>query len=145
MNDQKKLSELSKRFLSILKKKDITAYKLSKEVPLLSQQKISNIKNGLNEPSRDVLTAILTKFPDINSDWLYSGTGNMFVDINIQDFKLHKNKPNILDTYSLEEIASFVIENEKLIKENCPIFNTYIQTIEKSAINNFLRSHLKKP
>lgn len=39
---------------------------------------ISHILNGRNNPSLDVITRILSKMPEINSDWLLTGTGSMF-------------------------------------------------------------------
>lgn len=145
MSKEKTISDLANRFLSILKVKEITAYKLSKEVPELSQQKISNIKTGFNEPSRDVINAILKKYPDISSDWLISGNGPMFSNIDTASFKVHKDKPNILDTYSIDDVVSFMIENENLIKKNSPLYKKYLQSLEQKAINSFLLSHIKNP
>lgn len=39
---------------------------------------ISHIMNGRNNPSLDIITRILNKMPQINSDWLLTGNGNMF-------------------------------------------------------------------
>lgn len=39
---------------------------------------ISHILNGRNNPSLDVITRILSKMPEINSDWLLTGAGTMF-------------------------------------------------------------------
>ena len=38
---------------------------------------LSHILNGRNKPSLDVVTRILETIPDINSDWLLFGVGNM--------------------------------------------------------------------
>lgn len=39
---------------------------------------ISHILNGRNNPSLDVITRILNYFPNINADWLLSGSGSMY-------------------------------------------------------------------
>lgn len=39
---------------------------------------ISHILNGRNNPSLDVITRILNKLPQINSDWLLTGNGTMY-------------------------------------------------------------------
>ena len=39
---------------------------------------ISHILNGRNNPSLEVVTRILSEFPQINSDWLISGNGSMY-------------------------------------------------------------------
>ncbi|MFV0418916.1 MAG: helix-turn-helix domain-containing protein [Dysgonomonas sp.] len=44
----------------------------------LGRAVISHILNGRNNPSLDVVTRILSKMNYINSDWLISGTGNMY-------------------------------------------------------------------
>ena len=39
---------------------------------------VSHILNGRNNPSLDVITRILSKMPDISSEWLLQGTGEMY-------------------------------------------------------------------
>lgn len=39
---------------------------------------VSHILNGRNNPSLDVITRILTQMPNINSDWLLTGNGEMY-------------------------------------------------------------------
>lgn len=45
---------------------------------------ISHILNGRNNPSLDVITRILTNIPNINSDWLLTGIGNMYKTENTE-------------------------------------------------------------
>lgn len=47
---------------------------------------ISHILNGRNNPSLDVITRILSKMPQINSEWLLTGMGSMYKnEINIPE------------------------------------------------------------
>lgn len=47
---------------------------------------ISHILNGRNNPSLDVITRILSKMPQINSEWLLTGVGSMYKnEINIPE------------------------------------------------------------
>ncbi|MDR2586338.1 MAG: helix-turn-helix domain-containing protein [Prevotellaceae bacterium] len=39
---------------------------------------ISHILSGRNKPGFDLIQKILTKFPDINAEWLITGRGNMY-------------------------------------------------------------------
>lgn len=39
---------------------------------------ISHILNGRNNPSLDVISRILLRMPQINSDWLITGSGSMY-------------------------------------------------------------------
>lgn len=43
---------------------------------------ISHILNGRNNPSLDVITRILAKMPQINSEWLLTGIGSMYKNDN---------------------------------------------------------------
>ena len=43
---------------------------------------LSHILSGRNKPSYDFLNRILTKFPHINADWLMTGRGKAYKDIN---------------------------------------------------------------
>lgn len=51
---------------------------------------ISHILNGRNNPSLDVITRILSKMPQINSDWLLTGTGSMYKGENISDLNINE-------------------------------------------------------
>ena len=57
---------------------------------------ISHILNGRNNPSLDVVTRILGKMNYINSDWLLSGTGEMYKHEKEQQdsSSSQKNVPN---------------------------------------------------
>ncbi len=44
----------------------------------ISAGTISNIMGGRNNPSLDVLQAVLNRFRTINSDWLILGIGSMY-------------------------------------------------------------------
>ena len=39
---------------------------------------ISHILSGRNKPGFDLIEKILTKFPDINAEWLITGKGNIY-------------------------------------------------------------------
>lgn len=39
---------------------------------------ISHILNGRNNPSLDIITKILSKLPQISTEWLLNGTGEMY-------------------------------------------------------------------
>ncbi len=44
----------------------------------ISRASMNHILNGRNNPSLDVITKILGKYPDINTEWLMFGTGPMY-------------------------------------------------------------------
>ncbi len=65
------------RILKILDKENISAAKFA-DVLGVQRSSISHILSGRNKPSLDFVQRILQKFPEINSDWLLFGKGNIF-------------------------------------------------------------------
>lgn len=45
-----------------------------------SSSRISNITTGRNKPDSDILTSIVENFRNVNSSWLLTGEGQMFLD-----------------------------------------------------------------
>lgn len=43
---------------------------------------ISNIRNGRNKPTLEIVNKIMAKFPEINLNWLILGTGDMLAKQN---------------------------------------------------------------
>lgn len=68
---------MNKRILLILKSKDISASKFADEIGV-QRSSISHILSGRNNPSLDFIQKVLTRFPDINSDWILTGKGSMY-------------------------------------------------------------------
>lgn len=77
MGVEKHISDLSQRFLDVLQYKRYSAYKLEREVEEITASKVGHIKSGRNQPSDEVLNALLKKFPDIDKVWLLTGEGEM--------------------------------------------------------------------
>jgi len=48
----------------------------------LNRAALSHILSGRNNPSLDVVTKILSSFPNISSEWLIFGKGDEFTDSN---------------------------------------------------------------
>ncbi|MBQ3655427.1 MAG: helix-turn-helix transcriptional regulator [Bacteroidales bacterium] len=65
------------RILKILDKENISAAKFA-DVLGVQRSSISHILSGRNKPSLDFVQRILQKFPEINSDWLLFGKGNIY-------------------------------------------------------------------
>ncbi len=66
---------------------------------------ISHILNGRNNPSLDVITRILSQMPNIDSQWLLTGSGSMYKSVqnNInEEIKKESNLPNLFSQLSQE-------------------------------------------
>lgn len=68
---------MNERVQLILKTKNISASKFADEIGV-QRSSISHIISGRNNPSLDFIQKILTRFPDINSNWLIFGKGGMY-------------------------------------------------------------------
>lgn len=70
MNERQRLQQ-------IMEAEKLNARQFAEEVGI-SAGTISNIMGGRNNPSLDVLQAVLNRFRTINSDWLILGIGAMY-------------------------------------------------------------------
>jgi transcriptional regulator with XRE-family HTH domain len=64
------------RILQIMHREGLTSARFA-EVIGIQRSAMSHIMTGRNNPSLDVVTKILEKYPFINSDWLLFGKGEM--------------------------------------------------------------------
>lgn len=75
--------DIYERLDYLLKTKQMTAYRLSKELGYSKPGTFYAIMSKKVKPSYDTLTAILTRYDDINGDWLLRGTGEAFKTAHI--------------------------------------------------------------
>jgi transcriptional regulator with XRE-family HTH domain len=65
------------RILKILKEENLTASQFADLIDV-QRSSMSHILSGRNNPSLDFVHKILKAFPLLNTDWLMSGTGEMY-------------------------------------------------------------------
>ncbi len=115
------------RILLILKIKNLSSSKFAEEIGV-QRSGISHILSGRNKPSLEFVQKLLNRFPEINTEWLISGTGEMLKsetrsnemefqsEINYRNdtkasFDLKKNdyneQKNIEDLETINEKESF--------------------------------------
>ena len=74
------MRELNKRFLKIIEDSGLSAYKISKEVPQITNSKITHIKKDRNAPSPEMCDSLLDYLQVYSKVWLLTGEGNMKSD-----------------------------------------------------------------
>lgn len=106
------------RILKILEQEDIQPSRFA-EVIGVQRSSISHILSGRNNPSFDMIQAILKNFPTINPDWLILGKGNLY-RTTIQPSLFSANEPA-----HIEKATSIPLETEKEIdlEEDKPVEN----------------------
>ena len=72
--------DIYERLDYLMKAKNLTAYRLSKELGYNKPGTFYAILSRKVKPSYDTLTAILAHYNDLNGDWLLRGTGEAFKD-----------------------------------------------------------------
>ncbi|MDR2918278.1 MAG: helix-turn-helix domain-containing protein [Tannerella sp.] len=64
------------RIIQIMNAEGLTPSRFAEEIGI-QRAAMSHITSGRNNPSLDVVTRILERFPSINPNWLLFGTGDM--------------------------------------------------------------------
>lgn len=122
------------RILLVLKIKNLTPSKFADEIGI-QRSSMSHIMSGRNLPSLDLITKILNKYPDINSEWLLQGVGPMMKTIQIDLFEQPAETKAVEKQASVPAEATPFIEKKaeppiEPIAEKAPVIS---QPIEKPA------------
>ena len=67
------------RLIKVLNHLGLTATRLADEIGV-QRSGISHILSGRNQPRYDFIVKFLTRFPEINAEWLLLGKGTMLKD-----------------------------------------------------------------
>lgn len=65
------MDDVTKRFFEVLDKVGISGASLCKEIPNLTQQKLSNARNGRNSIQIDVVSYVCSQYKNINPGYIY--------------------------------------------------------------------------
>lgn len=135
------------RILKLLKEENLTASQFADLIDV-QRSSMSHILSGRNNPSLDFVHKTLKAFPNVNTDWLMSGVGEMYknnisTSIKNETPNAHplQNDIGILDLFgsvsvdNKDVIPEIGIEN---IKESSEIAQNTIKSdaIPNSTVNN---------
>lgn len=98
MNERQRLEQ-------IIESEGLTAKQFAEEVGIQAGT-ISNIVNGRNNPSLDVMQRVLNRFRTISSDWLILGVGSMYRTNGAPDTTLFDIKPIEVEQPEHQEIKA---------------------------------------
>jgi DNA-binding XRE family transcriptional regulator len=92
------MDELNLRVLSIMDSKQMSKSAFASALEI-SLPVLTHIATGRNKPGLELIIKIISKFPDINPDWLLLGIGNMQrAKIEMPDFSLELKKLRDLES-----------------------------------------------
>lgn len=72
------MNKITERFILTYKKLGLNGYRIGKEIPGITKQKISHIENGRCEVSIDIIEAFCKYNEKVNANWIITGKGGMF-------------------------------------------------------------------
>ena len=129
MNSADKVGERLVKFresLGFLKQSDFLTELQSRIGTGISQGNISHWEAGKYIPKRDKLALLKSAFPQLNTDWLLEGTGNMLTDSKpVQKF----DNPFNIDLENVEELRKTIRE---LREQNFLLVNKLLGRDNKS-------------
>jgi len=84
---------------------------------------ISHILSGRNKPGFDLIEKIVTKFPDINAEWLITGKGNVYKDLKteLNPFAKTESKPESKPERETEVTAQLFNEITSVKQPPAPV------------------------
>lgn len=127
---------MQNRLHKLLDSEQLTPAKFA-EILGVQRSAISHILTGRNNPSYDLISKIILKFPALNSDWLITGKGNMYktlVQGSLFDFDTPK-KDEISDKVTpikpAEQTLVTDVKNTIEIPKNNP--DTSVKKLESAS------------
>ena len=82
------MNDVTKRFIETYKSLGLTGYRMGKDCPVITKQKISNIEKGITDVSSEILSAFFACYKTVNPAYILSGEGYM-----LKEGKTEGNNP----------------------------------------------------
>lgn len=79
------MNNVTKRFFETIEMLGETPYRIAKNVPVATNAKLSNAKNGANEIGIDVVSGVCSYYRNINADYILTGRGKPLLTPEEQD------------------------------------------------------------
>ena len=123
------MNDVTNRFVCTYKEMGLTGYRMGKDCPSITKQKISNIENGITEVTAEILADFSSAYEKVNANYILTGRGDMFLDtdkstsenIASQSQKMYKDTITGKDKEIADlkaEIARMKSEIDKLTGQN---------------------------
>jgi transcriptional regulator with XRE-family HTH domain len=139
------MDELNKRVLSVMESKQLSkstfATLLEISLPVLT-----HISSGRNKPGLELIQKLLTKFPDLNPDWLLLGKGQpQRVEAQKPDFSAITAELESIKTLLniIEERTEQVLSYHKIVHREISYLNDLDQLLyENQSLTLSLKEKL---
>lgn len=128
---------MKERLFEIIKRNELTAWRFA-ELLEVQPSSISHILSGRNKPSFDFIEKILTKFPEINPDWLILGRGDMVRTGYSEELVIHE--ADHLSQPTLFDLTEEDVEGDPVITNVITADNEDDTESEKTIITNVIHN-----
>jgi len=118
---------MRERIQQIMDQEKLPPSRFAEEIGI-QRAAMSHILNGRNNPSLDVVTKILQRYPKVNSDWLLFGKGEMYGNKQADVPHLYRN------TSLFPDEETDVPEYRKEIESKPPVIQPEPPKIEQVKI-----------
>ncbi|WP_374444490.1 helix-turn-helix domain-containing protein [Epilithonimonas sp.] len=137
--------EFNDRITKVIEFSELSPAEFAEEIGV-QRSSISHIISGRNKPSLDFITKIKSKFPDIEWNWLITGTGEMLINkeenkIVEKQISKEEEKPakkSLPDLFSLinDEQFGYTETEDKVKKQTSRESDIAAQASIKNNIND---------
>lgn len=110
---------IQERILLLMKSLGLNPAQFADEIGI-QRSSISHIISGRNNPSLDIITKILNRFSDIDSNWLVLGKGSLVAkseEISSKDKNIEFSKPSTISSEQFSNTLFDDNQNDNLLKE----------------------------
>lgn len=97
----------------IMRAKNITASQFADEISI-QRSGMSHIMSGRNKPSLDFVMRVLNRYPEIDTNWLLFGKGEMYKSANTLESVHNSGKENASDVQPIENKVEPVANGEQI-------------------------------
>lgn len=106
---------MTDRLIEILKTFNLSAAQLAEQIGV-QRSGISHIMSGRNRPSLDFIQKLLTRYPEINPNWLLFGKGELLKSVNNLKSIREKN-PDLFTDWGDSEHKRIVAEVKSVTRD----------------------------
>ena len=133
---------VNSRIMLIMKEKNLNKNSLSKLLGI-SQPALKKIEMNQNFPSYKLLFEIISNFPDINSEWLLTGSGKMINTPTEDDLKIEpSNKLHYFEIFEMlkqsqrqvDDLMSMLKQSDKQLDDVLKMYNQLLEREKRGGI-----------
>jgi len=106
---------MTDRISLLIKAKNLSAAQFADEIGV-QRSSISHLMSGRNKPSLDLIQKTLQRFPEVSSEWLLFGKGEMVRELNLFDAQTRSGEIPLKEEKNLDIEPNMENETVKMVQ-----------------------------